>query len=166
MFEAGFTCILSKSLMNTRTKTEQKLSLFLLFFQGIRVSSLAEFISENSSFIIIAFIVISVLAFVVAGIKYKKEHPDGIDAEIDEMFVKPETMTESFRVTVVDMVCYADMTGTKSPKSKRVFTVSFETESGEILKKNVTEEMYDGFDKGQTGVLTLVDGDLYSFEIK
>ena len=130
------------------------------------MSSLAEFISENSSFIIIAFIVISVLAFVVAGIKYKKEHPDGIDAEIDEMFVKPETMTESFRVTVVDMVCYADMTGTKSPKSKRVFTVSFETESGEILKKNVTEEMYDGFDKGQTGVLTLVDGDLYSFEIK
>lgn len=130
------------------------------------MSSLAEFISENSSFIIIAFIVISALAFVVAGIKYKKEHPDGIDAEIDEMFVKPETMTESFRVTVVDMVCYADMTGTKSPKSKRVFTVSFETESGEILKKNVTEEMYDGFDKGQTGVLTLVDGDLYSFEIK
>ena len=130
------------------------------------MSSLAEFISENSSFIIIAFIVISVLAFVVAGIKYKKEHPDGIDAEIDEMFVKPETMTESFRATVVDMVCYAEMTGTKRPKSKRVFTVSFETESGEILKKNVTEEMYDGFDKGQTGVLTLVDGDLYSFEIK
>ena len=30
MFEAGFTYILSKSLMNTRTKTEQKLSLFFM----------------------------------------------------------------------------------------------------------------------------------------
>ena len=128
--------------------------------------SLAEFISENSSLIIIVAIVLSVLAFVVAGIKYKKDHPDGIDAETDEMFVKPETMTESFRAIVVDMVCYAEMTGTKRPKSKRVFTVSFETENGEILKINVPEEMYDGFDKGQKGILTLVDGILFGYELE
>ncbi|MBR5232945.1 MAG: hypothetical protein IKW03_01925 [Clostridia bacterium] len=106
---------------------------------------MAEFISENSSLIIIAAIVISVLSIVTAGIiqhkKYKKEHPDGIDAEIDKMFIEPETLTEKFRAIVVDMVCYAEMTGTKRPKSKRVFTVSFETENGEILKINVPEEM-------------------------
>ena len=128
------------------------------------------FISENSSLIIIVAIVLSVLSIVTAGIiqhkKYKKEHPDGIDAEIDKMFIEPETLTEKFRATVVDMVCYAEMTGTKRPKSKRVFTVSFETENGEILKINVPEEMYDGFDKGQKGILTLVDGILYGFEIE
>ncbi len=98
--------------------------------------------------------------------KYKEEDPDGIDAEIDNMFVDPEKLTETFRATVVDMVCYAEMTGTKRPKSKRVFIVSFETENGEILKINVPEEMYNGFDKGQTGMLTLVDGILYSFELE
>lgn len=127
---------------------------------------LAEFISENSSLIIIAFIVLSVLAFVVAGIKYKKDHPDGIDSEIDKMFIEPESLTETVRATVVDMVCYAKMKGTKRPKSVRVFTVSFETDEGEILAINVPEEMYDGFDKGQTGKLTLVDGVLYGFELE
>ena len=132
--------------------------------------SLSECISENSSLIIIGFIVLAVLSFVIAGIiqhkKNKKEHPGGINAEIDKMFVDPEKLTESFRATVVDMVCYADMTGTKRPKSKRVFIVSFETENGEILKINVPEEMYNGFDKGQKGILTLVDGILYGFELE
>ena len=131
---------------------------------------MAEFISENLSLIIIAVIVISVVSIVILGIrqhkKYKKAHPGGIEAEIEKMFIEPESLTEKVRATVVDMVCYAKMTGTKRPKSIRVFSVCFETETGEILKTNVPEEMYDGFDKGQTGVLTLVDGDLYSFELE
>ena len=122
------------------------------------------FISENSSLIIIAAIVFSVMAFVIAGIKYKKDHPDGIDAEIEEMFIEPESVTTTVRATVVDMACRAEMVGTKMPKAVRNFVVIFQTEDGEILKINVPEEMYDGFDKGQTGILTLADGDLYSFE--
>ncbi len=131
---------------------------------------MAEFISDNLSLIIIAVIVIFAVLIVILGIwqhkKYKEAHPGGIDAEIEKMFVEPESLTEKVRATVVDMVCYTEMVGTKRPKSIRVFTVCFETETGEIIKTNVPEEMYDGFDKGQTGVLTLVDGDLYSFEIK
>ncbi len=123
-----------------------------------------QFISENSSLIIIAAIVFSVMAFVIAGIKYKKDHPDGIDAEIEKMFIDPEAVTVTVNATVVDMVCRAEMVGTKMPKAVRNFVVIFQTEDGEILKINVPEEMYDGFDKGQTGILTLADGDLYSFE--
>lgn len=128
--------------------------------------SLAEFISENSSLIIITAIVLSVMAFVIAGIKYKKDHPDGIDAEIEKMFIDPESVTTTVKATVIDMSCCAEMVGTKMPKAVREFTVVFETPDGEILKINVPEEMYDGFDKGQTGILTLADGDLYSFEIE
>lgn len=127
---------------------------------------MSQFISENASLIIIAAIVLSVMAFVIAGIKYKKDHPDGIDAEIEKMFVDPESVTETVRATVIDMVCSAEMVGTKMPKAVRNFVIIFQTEDGEILKINVPEEMYDGFDKGQTGILTLADGDLYSFEIE
>lgn len=125
---------------------------------------MSQFISENASLIIIAAIVLSVMAFVIAGIKYKKDHPDGIDAEIEKMFVDPESVTETVRATVIDMACSAEMVGTKMPKAVRNFVIIFQTEDGEILKINVPEEMYDGFDKGQTGILTLADGDLYSFE--
>ena len=127
---------------------------------------MSQFISENASLIIIAAIVLSVMAFVIAGIKYKKDHPDGIDAEIEKMFVDPESVTETVRATVIDMACSADMVGTKMPKAVRNFVVIFQAENGEILKINVPEEMYDGFDKGQTGILTLADGDLYSFEVE
>ena len=127
---------------------------------------MSQFISENASLIIIAAIVLSVMAFVIAGIKYKKDHPDGIDAEIEKMFVDPESVTETVRATVIDMACSAEMVGTKMPKAVRNFVIIFQTEDGEILKINVPEEMYDGFDKGQTGILTLADGDLYSFEVE
>ena len=125
---------------------------------------MSQFISENASLIIIAAIVLSVMAYVIAGIKYKKDHPDGIDAEIEKMFVDPESVTKTVRATVIDMACSAEMVGTKMPKAVRNFVIIFQTEDGEILKINVPEEMYDGFDKGQTGILTLADGDLYSFE--
>ena len=127
---------------------------------------MSQFISENASLIIIAAIVISVMAFVIAGIKYKKDHPDGVEAEIEKMFIDPESVTTTVKATVIDMACSAEMVGTKMPKAVRNFVVIFQTENGEILKINVPEEMYDGFDKGQTGILTLADGDLYSFEIE
>ena len=127
---------------------------------------MSQFISENASLIIIAAIVFCVMVFVIAGIKYKKDHPDGIDAEIEKMFIDPESVTETVSATVIDMACSAEMVGTKMPKAVRNFVVIFQTEDGEILKINVPEEMYDGFDKGQTGILTLADGDLYSFEVE
>jgi len=134
------------------------------------VNVLTEFISENLSLIIIAVIVIFVVLLVISAIrqhkKYMKENPGGIEAEIEKMFIEPESVTTTVRATVIDMACRAKMSGTKTPKAVREFTVVFQTSDGEILKINVPEEMYDGFDKGQTGILTLADGDLYSFEIE
>ena len=127
---------------------------------------MADFISENSSLLIIATIVFSVMAFVIAGIKYKKDHPGGVEAEIEKMFIEPESVTTTVKATVIDMVCCAKMIGTKTPKAVREFTVIFEAQNKEILKINVPEEMYDGFDKGQTGILTLVDGNIYGFELE
>jgi hypothetical protein len=53
----------------------------------------------------------------------------------------------------------------KTPKATKIFTVVFHTEDDKVLSFNVPEEMYDGFEKGQEGILTVVDGQLYGFAI-
>ena len=77
---------------------------------------------------------------------------------------EPECTPQTFRATVVDMGCAVRTEGWKTPKTVRDFMVVFQTEDGQRLSFPVPEEMYDGFEKGQTGTLTLVDGQLYSFQ--
>ncbi len=69
------------------------------------------------------------------------------------------------RATVIDQMCAVRTVGIKTPKTLKEFVIIFQTENGETLKLNVPEEMYDGFEKGQTGILSLVNGELYSFVI-
>lgn len=65
--------------------------------------------------------------------------------------------------TVVDMNCGVSLVGLQTPKATKEFVVAFRTDFGELLKLEVPEEMYDGFEIGQRGLLTVVDGTLYSF---
>lgn len=74
-----------------------------------------------------------------------------------------EFSNEELRATVIDHSCSVQMVGLKMPKATKIFSVSFETENSEILTFQVPEEMYDRFEKGQTGLLTIVDGQLYGF---
>ena len=83
----------------------------------------------------------------------------------DNQFDEAKFTTITTRATVVDQTCCAKIIGYKTPKTIQEFTITFQTENGEIIRLNVPEEMYDGFDKNQTGVLTVVDGQLYGFEL-
>ena len=74
-----------------------------------------------------------------------------------------QIITEELRATVIDHTCQVQLIGIKTPKATKIFTVVFRTEDDEVLSFNVPEEMYDGFEIGQTGLLTLVDGELYGF---
>ena len=67
------------------------------------------------------------------------------------------------RATVVSQSCGVYAVGIKTPKTVREFTVVFRLEDGTMLKVPVPEEAYDGFEEGQTGVLTLVEGEMYSY---
>lgn len=70
--------------------------------------------------------------------------------------------TRTVNATVIDQYCGVKTIGHKTPKTIKIFTVVFKT-NDECIKLDVPEEMYDGFEKGQTGLLTIVDNDLYSF---
>lgn len=66
---------------------------------------------------------------------------------------------------VVDMKCSVNMVGHKEPKTVKSFVVAFELDDGEIMSVSVPEVFYEGFDIGLKGTLTLVDGQLKSFEL-
>lgn len=55
------------------------------------------------------------------------------------------------------------MVGIKNPKAIREFFVYFEKDNGEKFELAVSEDVYDGFETGMSGLLTTVDGQLYSF---
>jgi len=77
----------------------------------------------------------------------------------------PKPVEVSEKATVVDLGCWVRTVGHKTPKTITKFAVVFLTEDGQELKLNIPEEMYHGLEKGQTGIVTLRNGKLYSFEL-
>ena len=126
--------------------------LFNIFFWGV-------FVGGGTIFIIFAII--------MAVKQYKRDiakqkEPKSENIKPDE----PEYTTITIKATVVDQTCCVKMVGIKTPKTVKEFVVVFKSESGDILKMNVPEEMYDGFEQGQTGILSIIDGELYGFELE
>lgn len=74
-----------------------------------------------------------------------------------------EFSNQKIRATVLDQTCAVKTMGIKMPKTITVFTVVFQTEQEEILTFQIPEEMYEGLEIGQSGLLTVVDGELYGF---
>ena len=112
---------------------------------------------------VLPFVLLSVL-FIFGNKNHKSEKENIAVQSVDEILER-EFETEEVRATVVDMTCGTKFTGTKQAKSVREFIVSFETSDCRTLRLQVPEELYDGFEIGQSGVLTVVDGDLYSFTL-
>jgi hypothetical protein len=125
----------------------------------------------------ILFCIVAVLAIIaVVGVvawlilRYLLK-PKNIQAELERQRAQnsepfePQFTTEEIQATVMDHTCAVKLVGTKTPKATKIFTVVFRTEDDKVLTFNVPEEMYDGFEKGQEGILTVVDGELYGFAI-
>lgn len=129
---------------------------------------------SNSTAIKIILCLVSVfVVFVIALVVFDKmknkrkkvEQPQNeVDPYSEEIF-EQEIVKSEMRVSVVDQFCRVEMVGIRSPKSVEIFTVVFETDEGKSLKFDVLKEIYDGIDVGKRGILTVVNGELYSFEL-
>lgn len=115
---------------------------------------------------VFAVFVIALVVFDKMKNKRKKvEQPQNeVDPYSEEIF-EQEIVKSEMRVSVVDQFCRVEMVGIRSPKSVEIFTVVFETDEGKSLKFDVLKEIYDGIDVGKRGILTVVNGELYSFEL-
>lgn len=98
---------------------------------------------------------------IAIGMNYRRLHKQPEESP-------PPVYTEiNTRATVVDLACWVRMAGSyKAPKAVQEFAVVFQTEDGEMIKLIIPEEMYHGLEKGQAGIVTVRDGELYSFELE
>ena len=115
---------------------------------------------------ILGAILIFVIIGVIKAIREKK-NPETINTKPTNKydFLKQEFETIEIKATVTEQSCCAKLVGTKTPKAVKEFTITFKTDDGQLLKLSVPEEMYDGFEKGQHGLLKMTDDELYSFEL-
>ena len=91
--------------------------------------------------------------------KHKKEHPENDESKISEC----EFETNDIHVKIVDLSCTVLSEGYRQPRTFNEFSVTFETDEGQTLKFRVNEEMYNGFEKGQEGILKITDSTIYGF---
>ena len=113
--------------------------------------------------ILISFFVV-MFTLLIKSEKYekaKREQEKNNPANNEER----EFETIELNVKVVDQCCTTRMVGVKYPKSIEEYFISFQKDNDEVLKLSVPKEYYDGFVIGQVGVLTLVDGEIYSFKL-
>jgi hypothetical protein len=73
--------------------------------------------------------------------------------------------TEILHVTVTEQYCRMDAVGTRSFRNVKTFAIHVRDDFGNERKIELPEELYDAFEVGQLGTLTLVDGEVYSFEL-
>lgn len=84
----------------------------------------------------------------------------------EKLSYEPEILT--FHAEVIDIACGVYMDDGQSytqPKAVKEFCVKFRDGDGNIHNVLIPEELYDAFEKGQCGTLTLIDGNLSSFEL-
>lgn len=85
--------------------------------------------------------------------------------ENEEKRLNDEGDIVEMHAEVVDMVCGVNTIGHKEPKALKRFSVTFKLDDGEVMSLSVPEVFYTGFDIGLKGTLTLIDGQLSSFEL-
>ena len=113
--------------------------------------------------VLIAAVLFSPL-FILAIIderKGKKLKAENAAKGKDESMELPKTI----HVKVIEKVVDVGMVGIKTPKNVVTHYVIFEDDYGDTHRINVREDMFDCFEEGQKGILTLKAGYIYGFDL-
>ena len=113
---------------------------------------------------------IAIFVIIIVGIldyrKNKDKYPTKEQyRELEEARLNDEGEITTAHAEVIDLECGVTTIGYQQPKAVKHFIIHFKYDNGDIIKIPVNEEMYEGFDIGLTGTLTLIDGKLRSFEL-
>lgn len=93
--------------------------------------------------------------------KYEKISEEAIDKKFSE---EAEIMT--FHAEIADMICGAGMVGSYNlPKSEKTFVLIFKDDEGKCFELRVSENIYTSLEVGMKGMLTILEGQLDSFEL-
>lgn len=95
--------------------------------------------------------------------KYEKEQKANQAGKPKEDFPEPEEIC--VHAKVAKMECATRYVGIKQPKLIKDFLVFFEDDEGTEYRLLVDESDYCALEEGMVGNLTLIDGQLNSFEL-
>jgi hypothetical protein len=73
---------------------------------------------------------------------------------------------ESFDAAVVDLQCRVVTLGERSVKTVSEYLVFFKRTDGTVCRYPVSEEFYSGFEIGQRGSVSVIDGAVYAFRLE
>ncbi len=113
--------------------------------------------------ILIAIVLVALVPICLLLMPHKKDGSAKKADNYDEERLNREPITEKLHVTVTEVNCTVRSEGFRLPRTVTEFFIAFKDDEGKSFVLSVDEASYDGFDKGQTGELTLVDGALLSF---
>ena len=114
---------------------------------------------DKMTIIFLIFLAFSIVFFIIMMICGKREK-EKLEVTTDNT---QDFETIEINAEVIDLACTNKMVGMKHPKSIEEYCVSFKKDDGEKMSFSVSKDFYDGFEIGQSGVLTLVGGEVYSF---
>ena len=112
-----------------------------------------------------AITVVAIICGVFINLIKNKEKYRAQAYEQEEKRLNDEGELVTVHAEVVDMECGVNTVGHKEPKAVKHFTITFRCDDGELIHLSVPEVFYTGFDIGLVGTLSLVDGQLKSFEL-
>ena len=96
--------------------------------------------------------------------KQRKELKNSPPKEIN--LDEPPTEPTVKKVKVINQFCETKVVGIKQLEAVEEFIITFEEPDGNIFNLPVPKECYDGFETGQKGLLSIIDGKLYGFELE
>ena len=109
----------------------------------------------GGSLLIAFFVLFTVLSIKEA--KAKKDSRTFVAPSPEELFESSPEVIE-LHGEIVDLSCSVGSVGMKMPKTVKCFFIHLKEDSGELHRIPVAEEIYDAFEIGQVGTLTLIDG--------
>ena len=119
--------------------------------------------------IILLAIFVAFIPFIVWDLKKTaKSLPKEENSAMEKESLNTDETIITTHAEIVDMVCGVNTIGYqnyKQPKAVKYFVIKFKNDDGDLLNVFVSEEMYLELEIGLSGMLTLIDGNLDSFEL-
>ena len=109
---------------------------------------------------------LSTLVFAIACVVWTERSNKQAKARAALSLTDEAPREETFDAAVVNMQCRLVTTGGRVPQTVKEYLVFFQREDGTVCRYPVSEEFYQGFEIGQRGCATLIDGAIYAFSLE
>ena len=113
--------------------------------------------------ILIVIILVALVPICLLTIPRKNKGSAKEAGNDEEARLNREPITKKLHVTVTAVNCTVRSEGFRLPRTVKEFFVTFKDDEEKTFVLFVDEASYGGFDIGQTGEITLVDGVLLNF---